>query len=329
MFEAWFYKKLKDNIVQCELCPHFCSIEEGLRGKCGVRENKEGKLYSMVYGKVISNVVDPIEKKPFFHFMPGSRAYSVATVGCNLKCDFCQNWEISQISKVVGKEISPKEIVEDAIANKCESIAYTYTEPTIFFEYAYDIAKLAKKKGLKNVLVTNGFINKEPIDKISKVIDAANIDLKGFSEDYYKDFCGARLKPILDAIKRYYEKGVFLEITTLIVPGHDQKLKEIASFIASISKEIPWHISKFHPMYKMQDVAATSIETIHKAIKIGKKAGLKYIYAGNVPGDDYESTYCNKCGKKIVSRLGFSINEINLDKDKCKFCGEKIDLVMK
>jgi len=331
MLEAWFYKKLKDNIVQCELCPHFCSIKEGFRGKCGVRENKDGKLYSLVYGKLCSAAIDPIEKKPFFHFMPGSKAYSIATVGCNLRCSFCQNWEISQMpksEKIVGKDVSPEEIVEDAIANNCESIAYTYTEPTVFFEYAYDIAKLAKKKGLKNVFVTNGFINKEPIDKIAKVIDAANIDLKGFSEDYYKDVCGARLKPILDAIKYYHEKGVFLEITTLIVPGHnDEKLKEIASFIVSIDKDIPWHISRFYPHYKMEDTKPTPVETIHKAVEIGKKAGLKYIYAGNVPGDDYESTFCSKCGKKIISRFGFSVNEINLDKNKCKFCGEKVNIV--
>jgi len=216
------------------------------------------------------------------------------------------------------------------LASGCKSIAYTYTEPTIFFEYAYDIAKLASKNKLKNLFVTNGFINKEPIDNISKYLDGANVDLKGFSEEFYKKRCGAKLEPVLSAIKEYHKKGVFLEITTLIVPGHndsDEMLKEIAKFIASVDKKIPWHISRFYPHYKMQDVSPTSVETIHKAVKIGKEEGLRYIYAGNVPGDDYESTYCPKCGKKVISRLGFQVEEINLDKDKCKFCGEKIDII--
>jgi len=328
MKEAMFYGK-KNKDVQCKLCPHNCVIANGKRGLCGVRENQDGKLVSLVYGKAISAAVDPIEKKPFFHFMPGSKAYSIATLGCNLKCDFCQNWEISQAKNIVGKDLSPEDVVEDAIANNCQSIAYTYTEPTIFFEYAYDIAKIANTKGLKNLFVTNGFINKEPIDKISKYLDAANVDLKGFSEEFYKKRCSAKLEPVLSAIKEYHKKGVFLEITTLIVPGHNdnkEMLKEIASFIASVDKKIPWHISRFYPHYKMQDVMPTSVDVIHNAVLIGKEEGLKYIYAGNVPGDDYESTYCWNCGKKVISRVGFQVQEINLDKGKCEFCGKKIDI---
>ncbi len=324
-----FYEK-KGMDVQCNLCPHNCLIFDGKRGLCNVRENKGGKLYSLVYEKAISAAVDPIEKKPFFHFMPGSYSYSISTMGCNLKCDFCQNWEISQADRIIGKELSADKIIKGAITNNCSSIAYTYTEPTIFFEYSYDIAKLASKKGLKNLFVTNGFINKEPIDKIAKYLDAANVDLKGFSDSFYKKNCCGRLEPVLSAIKEYYKKGVFLEITTLIVPGQNDSLgmlKDMALFIASVDKNIPWHISRFYPHYNMLDVDATSVDIIHKAIKIGKDVGLKYIYSGNISGDDYESTYCWNCGKKIISRIGFEVQEINLDKDKCKYCGKKIDII--
>ena len=329
--EAMFWKSLKDKSVQCQLCPHFCTIKEGERGKCGVRENIKGKLYSLNYGKIISTAVDPIEKKPLFHFLPGTDSYSIATVGCNFSCLFCQNWEISQMPKpknpIVGHDISPAKIVEDAINKGCKSISYTYTEPTIFYEYAYDTAKLAHKNGLKNIFVTNGYINKEPLDKIKPYLDAANIDLKGWSEDFYKTVIGGRLKPVLDAINHMHKLGIWTEITTLIVPGHNDKpkdLKSMAEFIASIDKEIPWHISRFYPMYKMTDTPPTKIETIHKAVDIGKKAGLKYIYAGNVPSDPYESTYCPKCGKKIIERSGFSILDNKIEKNKCQFCNEAI-----
>lgn len=334
MKEAMFYNSLKNNVVQCYLCPHFCAVKPGFRGKCGVRENIEGKLFSLNYGKIISMAVDPVEKKPFFHFLPKTFSYSIAAVGCNLFCEFCQNWEISQQPKpnnpIIGNNVTPEEIVESAIANGCKSISYTYTEPTIFFEYAYETAKLAKKKGLKNCFVTNGFITPEPIIKIARYLDAANVDLKGFSEDYYKNVCGARLKPILEAIKQYYKSKVFLEITTLIVPGHNDSndmLTKIAEFIASVDRKIPWHISRFYPHYKMQNVPETDIETMHMAVKIGKEVGLKYVYAGNVPGDNYESTYCPKCGKKIIEREGFYVSKINLKNDKCAFCSEKIDLI--
>lgn len=328
MKEAMFYKSVKDK-VRCLLCPHFCLIENGKRGKCGVRENIDGKLYSLNYGKVIANSVDPVEKKPLFHFMPGTKTYSIATVGCNLFCEFCQNWEISQdVKEIIGKEMTPSEIVEDAIQKGCKSIAYTYTEPTIFFEFAYDTAKLAKKKGLKNIFVSNGFINKEAIDKISEYLDAINIDLKGFSEDYYKRYCGARLEPVLDAIKHYHKK-VWLELTTLIVPGHnddEESFEKITDLIISLDKNIPWHISRFHPDYKMIDVPVTSMEAIDKAYAIGKKKGIKYIYTGNVY-DDRENTYCPKCGKVVIDRKGMHVNKINLDKDRCKFCKAKIDIV--
>ena len=335
MKEALFYKKVGKD-VQCQLCPHFCMIKTGERGKCGVRENKAGTLYSLNYGKAISTAVDPIEKKPLFHFMPGTKSYSIATVGCNFSCLFCQNWEISQMPKpnkmVIGEELPPAKIVEDALAKGCKSIAYTYTEPTIFFEYAYDTAKLANKKGLKNIFVTNGFINKEPVDMIEPYLDAANIDLKGFSEEYFKTVIGGRLKPILDTIKYMHKKGIWIELTTLIVPGHNDSpamLKKIVDFIVSVDKEIPWHISRFYPHYKMSNVPPTDIEILKKAHDIGKKAGIKYIYIGNVPGNEYESTVCSKCKKKVISRAAFTVHDIDMKGDACAFCGNKIPGVFK
>ncbi|MBW2980262.1 AmmeMemoRadiSam system radical SAM enzyme [Candidatus Woesearchaeota archaeon] len=330
MKEALFYKKLKDKAVQCQLCPHFCTIKPKERGRCGVRGNRGGTLYSLVYGKAISTAVDPIEKKPLFHFMPGTMSFSIATVGCNFSCLFCQNWEISQIPKqasIFGEDILPKQVVDDAVQKGCKSIAYTYTEPTIFFEYAYDTAKLANKKGLKNIFVTNGFINKEPVDMIEPYLDAANIDLKGFSEEYYKTVIGGRLKPILDTIKYMHKLGIWIELTTLIVPGHNDNpamLKKIVDFIAGLDKEIPWHISRFYPNYKMTDVPPTDIKILKKAHDIGKKAGIKYIYIGNVPGNDYESTYCSKCKKKVMARAGFSVYDADMKQGKCAFCKNKI-----
>lgn len=331
MKEALFYKKLKDNIVQCTLCPHFCTIKPGERGNCHVRENQDGKLYSLVYGKAIATAVDPIEKKPLFHFMPGTFSYSIATVGCNFHCEFCQNSDISQPGEIYGKDLKPEEIVEAAIENDCQSISYTYTEPTIFYEYAFDTAKLARKKGLKNNFVTNGFIAPEPLKEISPYLDAANIDLKSFNDEFYKKIIGARLQPVLDSIKLYNKLGIHLEITTLVIPGKndsDNELTKIAEFIASIDKNIPWHVSRFHPTYKMLNASITPEKTLIKAIKLGKKAGLKYIYAGNLPGNDYESTYCPKCNAKLIDRLGYHISEINIKDKKCIYCGEEINIVI-
>jgi pyruvate formate lyase activating enzyme len=331
MKEASFYKKLKNKTVKCELCPHFCVIKENQFGNCKVRQNIKGKLYSIVYKKAISTAIDPIEKKPLFHFLPGTKSYSIATLGCNFHCKFCQNAEISQPIEIFGKNLSPKQIVDAAIDNECKSIAYTYTEPTIFYEYAYDIAKQANKKGLKNIFVTNGYINPTPLKEISPYLDAANIDLKSFSDSFYKKMIGARLQPVLDAIKLYYELGIFLEITTLVIPGKNDStnnLKQIAEFIASIDKDIPWHVSRFHPYYQLTDTKPTPMKTLEKAVKIGKKAGLKYIYAGNIPGNDFESTFCPKCNAKVIERFMFNIGEINLKKDCCAYCGKKIKLKM-
>jgi pyruvate formate lyase activating enzyme len=332
MHPALFSEPRKNNVVKCTLCPHFCLIQEDRVGTCAVRKNIGGKLFSLVYGKAIAYHVDPIEKKPLFHFYPGSKIYSFATAGCNFRCDFCQNWDISQISKgkegqIIGEEKGPGDIVDEAIRSGCGSIAMTYNEPTIFFEYAYDTCVLAREKGLKTVFVSNGYITKEAIDKIAPVLNANNIDLKSFSDEFYKRACGARHKPVLDSIRHYYNRGVWIEITTLIIPGEndsDRELRQIAEFIASIDVNIPWHISRFHPDYKMTGKLSTPSETLHNAYKIGKKAGLRYIYVGNIPGDSLENTYCPKCDKLLVERFGFEVLQDNVRKGKCRYCQNEI-----
>ncbi len=331
MHEALFYEKV-DNYLKCSLCPHYCHILKGNVGACAVRKNVDNKLYTLVYGKAIAYHVDPIEKKPLFHFMPGSKIYSFATAGCNFKCDFCQNWDISQISKgesgqIIGTYKPPKQIVKEALMYGCNSIAATYVEPTIFYEYAYDTFKEAKKHNLYTVFVSNGYINKKPIDKIQPYLDAINIDLKSFSDEFYKNVCGGRLQPVLDSIKYYHKKGVWVEITTLIIPGENDsnaELQKIAEFIASVDINMPWHISKFHPDYKMTNKAWTPLHTLHRAYKIGKKAGLKYIYVGNVIGNKYEHTYCPECNNLLIKRWGFTIVENHIENNKCRFCNAKI-----
>ena len=332
MKEAMFYEKLDDNVVNCNLCSHRCKITDSKRGICGVRENRNGTLYSMVYGKVIARAVDPIEKKPFFHFLPGSRAYSIATVGCNFRCGNCQNFEISQMPKdrniILGQDVSPEEIVMAAKQNNCESIAYTYTEPTIFFEYAYDTAKLASKEGIKNVFVTNGYITEEALNEIKPYLDAANIDLKSFSEDFYRKNCGARLNPVLESIRLHKSLGIWIEITTLIIPtlnDSKEELRKIAEFIKEVGEGIPWHISQFYPMYKLLDLPRTPIETLRRAREIGLEVGLRYVYEGNVPGEAGENTYCHKCGKLLIRRYGYQILENRVKNSACSYCGAKID----
>ena len=287
--QAMLYDKLGDGKVQCKLCAHQCEILSGKSGICGVRKNKDGELYTLVYGDVIASHVDPIEKKPLYHFLPGSYSYSIATIGCNFKCSFCQNWEISQASKrqdaLSGYELMPEEVVREAKKNNCKSISYTYTEPTIFFEYAYDTARLAKKEGLYNVFVTNGYMTKETLNVIKPYLDAANVDLKSFREDFYREMCGAHLKPVLDTIELMKKLGIWVEITTLVVTGKndsEDEFKDIAEFIATLDPDIPWHISRFRPDFKYLEAGPTPIDTLKKAKKIGDKAGLRNIHLGNV-----------------------------------------------
>jgi pyruvate formate lyase activating enzyme len=321
--------------VSCFLCAHRCRIKEGDCGLCQVRLNSGGRLYSLVYAKLISRAIDPIEKKPLYHFMPGSRTYSIATAGCNFFCDFCQNWQISQVvhesGSVYGEEAVPEEIVGDAVAHKCESISYTYTEPTIFFELAYDTAKLGKESGLKNVFVTNGYQTPEAIEKMAEVIDAANVDLKSFSDKFYRERCRARLAPVLKAIRMMHEKGIFIEVTTLIVPGENDgqdEISRIVEFIASLSADIPWHVSRFHPQYKQTDKDWTPSETIFQALETGKKAGLKYVYAGNLPAGKYEHTYCPQCGATVIERSGFYSITSGLRGNTCRSCGTRLPIVL-
>lgn len=333
MKEAMFYEKLEDELVNCDLCSHRCrKIADSKRGICGVRENRNGKFYSLVYGKAVARSIDPIEKKPLFNFLPGSRSYSIATVGCNFRCDNCQNYDISQMPKergiIVGPDVSSEEIVSAAKVNNCESIAYTYTEPTIFFEYAYDTAKMAKKEGIKNVFVTNGYITSEALKKISPYLDAANIDLKSFKDNFYRKRCGARLKPVLDSIRLYKSLGIWIEITTLIIPtlnDSEEELRKIAEFISEVGEDTPWHISQFYPTYKLITLPRTPVATLRKARKIGLEAGLKYVYEGNVPGENGENTYCPNCKKLLIHRFGYQIRENKIKNSTCIFCGAKID----
>jgi pyruvate formate lyase activating enzyme len=330
--EALLYEKLTDFRVQCALCAHRCKINAGRRGLCGVRENKDGILYSLVFGTLIAEHVDPIEKKPFFHVHPASRSYSIATVGCNFSCDFCQNHEISQMPRstlmIMGEDTAPATIVERAKNSHCKTIAYTYTEPTVYLETALETAKIACRDGLQNVFVTNGFMTPEAVDVIAPYLAAANVDLKSFRDEFYKKQCGARLKPVLDSLKKMKERGIWLEITTLLIPGLNdstEELKDIAAFILSLGAETPWHISRFHPQFKRLETPSTPIDSLHRACLIGKKYGLKYVYSGNVPGDEGENTVCSNCKKLVIKRHGFRIIDNFLSGPACSHCGQKLE----
>jgi pyruvate formate lyase activating enzyme len=332
MKQAMFQEPREGNKVQCSLCCHRCLISPGKGGICAVRENSDGTLYSLVYDKVIAQNIDPIEKKPLFHFQPGSKSYSIATPGCNFRCRHCQNADISQLPRdhggvVLGEEVAPSSIVAAALKTHCKSISYTYTEPTIYFELAYDTARLAVEAGLKNVFVTNGYITPEALDVIRPYLHAANIDLKGFTDDFYKNICGARLQPVLDAIRLYKEFGIWIEITTLVIPGHndtDEELKGIARFIRSVGEDIPWHVTRFHPTYKLTDQPRTPLATLKRAQQIGFETGLRYVYEGNIPGEG-EDTVCWKCKKPLVKRIGFSVEENRVKEGKCSHCSAVID----
>jgi pyruvate formate lyase activating enzyme len=321
--------------VHCFLCAHHCRVAPGERGKCRVRENQDGVLLALTYGCPISAAVDPIEKKPLFHFLPGSLSFSIAAVGCNFTCSFCQNADISQMPRdegvIRGSRFSAAEVVARAVETGCRSISYTYTEPTIFFEYAHECAKLASAAHLKNVFVTNGYMTREALDLIGSDLHAANVDLKGFTDSYYRDVVGARLKPVLDTIRRLVERGIWVEVTTLLIPGlndGDEELHRLAAFLASLSPDIPWHVSRFHPTYRMLDVPPTPASSIERALRIGRQEGLRYVYGGNLPGHDSESTRCPSCGTGIIERRGFAVQRMRLDGSRCRECGAEIPLVL-
>lgn len=324
--EAQFWYKLEGEDVQCILCHQLCRIRPGKRGLCGVRENRDGKLMTLVYGNLIAANVDPIEKKPFFHFLPGSLAYSIATVGCNFRCLHCQNADISQMPRETGRIpggfVPPDEVVAEAKAYNCQSIAYTYTEPTMFYEYAYDVAVLAKDGGLKNVFVSNGYIGEEAANKAIPILDGINIDLKG-DDQFYRSVCGARIEPVEKNIRLFWDAGVWVEVTTLIIPGYndsDEQLRGLAKFLADVSTDMPWHLSAFYPMYKMKDVPPAGSKHLRRGMEIGREMGLKYIYAGNIPGQD-ENTRCPVCGDELIERLGYRVIRNSIADGRCPKCG--------
>ncbi len=329
MKEAMFYEKLSENRVKCLLCNHHCIIKPNGRGICGVRENQEGTLYSLVYGRLVSANLDPIEKKPLFHFQPGSTSFSVATVGCNFQCAHCQNWEISQFPHLVpqkempGEIFSAEDVVQNALSAGASSISYTYVEPTVFYEFAYDCAVLARQKGLKNVFVSNGFMSKEVTRHIAPFLDAINIDVKAFTEGFYHETCKARLQPVINNVKLFHELGVWVEVTTLIIPGKNDSLAElegIAKFISDISPNMPWHMSAFHPAYKMLNMPSTPASTLIQAREIGLKKGLNFVYVGNILNEEGESTRCPNCRTVLIRRMGYRIIQNTIKDGKCPNC---------
>jgi pyruvate formate lyase activating enzyme len=335
MKEAYLYEPLSEGGVQCHLCAHECVIQPDHRGICRVRENRDGRLVSLVYDRIVSVHGDPIEKKPFFHFLPGSSSLSIATVGCNFRCKFCQNYSISQYPRhygeIPGDALTPEEVVDLAAGRGFQSISYTYTEPTIYFELAYDTGVLARRRGIRNNFVSNGFMTPQAVEKMTDFLDAANIDLKSFSDDFYRTCCGARLQPVLDSIRLMRESGIWVEVTTLVIPelnSDRDELLQIAGFLAEVDPAIPWHVSAFHPDFQMTDRPRTSVRHLDIAMAAGREAGLKYIYCGNMPGHPAESTYCPHCGEMLVERRGFAVVRNRLDSPVCPACRGEIDIIL-
>jgi len=318
--------------VTCGICAHHCRLRDGQCGICGVHQNINGKLVCLVYGRLVAEHVDPIEKKPLFHVLPGTLSYSISTLGCNFSCSHCQNASISQVDRrenvaASGVMKKPEEVVAAAVAAGCSSISYTYVEPTIFLEYGYDCCVLAAEQGIKNIFVSNGYMTGQVAELLAPLLSAVNIDIKAFSDSFYKEVCGARLQPVLDSVKRFRALGVWLEATTLVIPGRNdsqRELSSIASFLASVDTSIPWHVTGFYPAFKMMDTVPTSVATLKKARQTGLDNGLKYVYAGNRPGSADEDTFCPACSRRVIKRHGFRVDEMLLQNGRCPGCGEKI-----
>ncbi len=332
MLEARLYEPAAKRSVDCRLCSFRCHINDGKFGICGVRENRGGKLFTHTWGRLVAENIDPIEKKPLFHFQPSSRSFSIAAAGCNFRCLNCQNSDISQMPRVLGpdagEEASPEEIAAEAYETGCQSISYTYTEPTIFFEYAYDTGVLAKEKGLRNVFVTNGYMTPECLRELEGVLDAANVDIKSFSDSFYRKVCGATLPPVLESVETMLKMGIWVELTTLVIPGYNdspEELRALARWISRTDKTMPWHLSAFHPAFKMMDVRPTPVETLERAREIGLEEGLRYVYTGNVPGNKGESTYCWNCRTALIERAGFMVRKNAVVDSKCPQCSAVID----
>jgi pyruvate formate lyase activating enzyme len=332
---AQFYQTIAKGLVECRLCPRKCEVQDGERGDCLVRENRGGKYFTLAYGNPCAVHLDPIEKKPFFHVLPGTLSFSIATAGCNLHCKFCQNWEISQAKpeKTYNFNLPPEKVVAGAQERKCPSIAYTYVEPLIFYEYMLDTARLAKKAGLLNTCHSAGYINTEPLQKLAEVLDAACIDLKSFDPQFYRDLVGGELAPVLRALQTLRQKGVFLEIVNLVIPQHNDQPETLAKMCAWIKDELgpltPVHFSRFYPLYKMQNHYPTPVSALEQAREIALKAGLKYVYIGNLPGNKAESTFCHQCGKLVIQRTGYRLGEMHLKDGTCGHCGTKVPGIWK
>ncbi len=329
--QARLYESLADGAVRCRLCCHQCLIKPGRRGICGVRENRAGELHTLVYGAVAAEHVDPVEKKPLFQFLPGSLTYSLATVGCNFRCLHCQNHTLSQVSGTVAdlpfQKRSPDDIVALAQRAGCRSISYTYSEPTVFFEFAFDCCQAARQNGLRNIFVSNGYMSREAALQVAPVLDAINIDIKAFTDRFYRDICGASLQPVLDNVRLFRERGVWVEVTTLIIPGlndTDDELRAIAEFIVSCDPAIPWHVSAFYPTFKMLDRPPTPAGRLWSARDIGLAAGVQQVYTGNIRGGDGESTICPGCGEKLIVRRGFDITTNHLTDGSCPSCSRPV-----
>ncbi len=338
MPEAMLYKELENDRAGCSVCAHHCQIAPGDCGICGVRFNDDGVLHTTVYGRAAALNVDPIEKKPLFHFLPGSSSLSIGTIGCNFKCSFCQNWEISQYleegyngnggPEYPGVELQPHVLVGRAVDKRYESISFTYNEPAVFFEYAFDTARLARESGVKTVFVSNGYLTPESLQQIAPVLDAINIDLKSFDDAFYREQCQARLAPVLECITLAHQLGIWVEVTTLVIPGMNDtpgELSAIAGYIAGISDSIPWHITAFHPDHKMLDRRRTRLGEIQLGVKLGKQAGLKYVYTGNIFDDTGGSTFCPGCNEQLVRRSPFASTDVSLVKGQCGNCGEQVE----
>lgn len=328
--EAMAYAKVKGTIIQCKLCPRGCVVPDGRRGYCGVRENQGGTYKSLVYGRVGAAHVDPIEKKPLFHFLPGNTAFSIATAGCNVECLFCQNWRLSQSKpeQLQTTRMPPEKVAAEAVSQNCDIIAYTYNEPTIFCEFMLDCAREGKKKNLRSVMISNGYMNLEPMKTLCKELGGIKIDLKSFSDEFYKKYVDGELKPVLKTIELIKKLGMHLELVILLIPGlndSDEEIGKMARWVVkNLGKDVPMHFSRFHPCYKMKNISRTPIKTVERAQSIALDEGVHYSYVGNAPGHKYENTFCHSCGAKIITRYGFHIGEVHIKDGKCEFCGAEI-----
>jgi len=330
LFEAWYYEKLDGGSVQCRLCPTSCVIPDGGRGLCGTRENRGGTLYSLVYGRIAAENIDPIEKKPFYHVLPGSQAYSIATAGCNMTCKFCQNWQLSQSrpEELRSRSVSPGDIAEAARDSGALTIAYTYNEPTVFTEFVVDCAEAANGLGVRSVVVSNGYISAEPLDRLADIIAAYKVDFKAFSEAFYRDITGGRRDDVLATIKRLKNRGIWTELVHLTIPtlnDGDEDFEGMGDWLmGEVGPEVPVHFTRFHPMYQLTNLPVTPVSTLERARAILMDKGMSFVYVGNVPGHPANSTYCPSCGTEVISRVGFEVDTLRLRDGACMKCGTRI-----